>query len=107
MGWPSIADAANRVVRDTFGEAVTYLPAAGGSVAIVAPFSEEYEQVASDGQATVVSQRPNLLVRLADLPAPPAEGDRFTVRGRTYAVEQEPHLDGTGTGLVFGKRVAT
>ena len=106
MDWASLEDVANGIVRDTFGEAVTYTGVAGAVTALRGVFSLEYEEVMPDSGASVVSNRPTLFLRLADLPVPPAEGDRFSVRGVTYAVEQAPHIDGTGGAVLFGKRAA-
>ena len=106
MDWPLLEDAANLVVRDVFGEPVSYRSAAGVVTPVTGVYSEEYEEVLPDGGASVVSAQPNLLLRLADLPSAPTEGDNFTVRGRTYRVEQAPHVDGTGTARLLGKRTA-
>ena len=107
MGWPEILDVSNRIVRSrgTFGEPVVYRPRVGSPVSIVAPFSEEFEEVTPETGVSVVSARPNLLVRLADLAAEPAEGDRLDVRGIAWAVE-ESRTDGTGTSRVFVRRVS-
>ncbi len=107
MGWPEILDTCNRIVRSpgVFGETVTYRPRVGSPVTITAAFSEEYEEVASDSNLTVVSARPNVLLRLADLALEPVEGDRLDCRGQAWAVE-ESRTDGTGTSRVFLRKVA-
>ena len=81
MGWPETTDRVNRGVREAFGEEVLYEPLGGDAVVIRAPHSEEWEEIQPDTGAPIVSQRPNLQVRLADLPAPPVEGDGVAAAG--------------------------
>jgi hypothetical protein len=106
VAWLDIADGVNKTVRDVFADAVSYRSVAGVTTALSGVFSHTYEEVLPDQGASVVSAKPNLWLRLADLPAPPAEGDRFTVRGVTYGVEEPPQIDGTGGATLIGKRVS-
>jgi hypothetical protein len=104
LGWPETTDRVNRGVRGAFGEEVVYQPLGLDAVTIRAPHFEEWEEVQPDTGAPIVSQRPNVQVRLADLPAPPVEGDRWTCRGVTFAVE-ETRIDGTGAARLVGRRL--
>lgn len=95
MAW---ADAVNRILGSSlsvFGEAVTYLPAAGGSRAMRGIFNEMYNDVDPQSGAIISTQQPNLGVRLADFPVPPTVNDRVTVRGITYRV-RDCQEDGEG-----------
>lgn len=104
MGWAELTAAANAAVGGSLGEVVLYYPLAGGGpIELFEVFDLEFEEVQGDTGANVLSQKPNLLVRLSKLAAAPAEGDRFVARGLRYAVD-EVQADGVGTVLVFGKR---
>jgi hypothetical protein len=97
-------DRVNSAVRGAFGEEVIYEAVGFDPVTIQAPHGEEWQEVQPDTGAAIVSQRPNLQVRLVDLPAPPAEGDRWTCRGQRFQVE-EARIDGTGAARLVGKRL--
>ncbi len=108
MGWPEITAATNRTLAQAgaFGEAVNYFPLAGGGpLAIRGAFDEQLEEVDPDTGAGITSQRPNLLVTLADLPAAPIRGDRFVLlrTGERFAVE-EVLPDGVGTVVAVATR---
>jgi hypothetical protein len=64
-----------------FGREVTYLPETGGEASIRAVFQPAREaEDASPGVYAV------LFVRLADLPAAPARGDKVEIEGARYKV---------------------
>lgn len=105
MGWQDLTAATNRTLAQAgaFGEAVQYSPfAGGGPLARSWPFDEEFEEIDADTGAGITSQRPNLLITLSELSAPPQRGDRFVrVRtGKTYSVD-EIQKDGVGTVLAL------
>lgn len=77
-----------------FGETVTYTPATGEPYEIQGIFNEIYQEVDSAG-AIVQSARPNLGVRVDDLAAKVARGDKVTLRGVTYRV-LDNQTDGEG-----------
>lgn len=106
MGWRDTIDAGNLAVRGAFGEAVTYRPTGGSPVSIEAPFSEEYVEVEATTGAAIVSTRPNILLRVADLGGPEVqEGDTFDCRGDSFRVD-EARIDGTGSVLVIARRLS-
>src|SRR5262245_13852016 len=76
---------------DVFGEPVIYTPATGSPFTIHAIFDEAFVPVELIGESDVISVRPVLGIRLADFPVgydpQTAQGDRYTVRGRTYVVK--------------------
>jgi hypothetical protein len=95
-------------VLAAFGEQVTYVPAVGAPYSVtpagnplLGVFDEAYQGVDPNTQTVISSTQPILLVRLSDLAAPAAKGDRVTVRGtRTFTVTKtEP--DGRGGTLLF------
>lgn len=83
---------------DTFGETVTYLPAAGGRLTISGIFDREYLDVTllDDGSENA-TRRPVIGVRASSLPASPTQNDRVIVPsvGLTYIVN-EVRPDGHG-----------
>lgn len=78
-----------------FGEPITWKPKAGGEYPTTGIFNEIYQSVDPDTGAIVQSYRPNLGVRLQDIPAEPVAGDKVVVRSVTYRV-QECQPDGEG-----------
>ncbi len=92
-------------VHGLFGEAITYLPAAGGSFPIAdAIFEEAYRPLPlSEEEAEVTTETPAMTVRLAALPAEPVQGDQVQVptMNATYIVK-EPQIDRhAGTALLL------
>lgn len=91
---------AGHLVR-TFGEPVTYIPRTGSAYEIAFAdgaggiFEAVTQLVDPDTGAVVISQQPNIYIRLSDLQAEPQNGDRLTVRGVTYKI-LEPQFDGQG-----------
>lgn len=91
---------AGHLVR-TFGDPVTYIPRAGSAYEIAVTdgaggiFEAVTQLVDPDTGAVVISQQPNIYLRLADLRGEPQNGDRLTVNGVTYKI-LEPQLDGQG-----------
>jgi len=74
-------DAVDGACLRVFGNAVTYLPQAGGQASIRAIFQPVREpEDASPGVYAV------LFVRMADLPAAPARGDEVEIGGVRYKV---------------------
>jgi hypothetical protein len=105
VGWRDTIDAGNLAVRGAFGEPVTYRPTGGSPVSIQCPYSEEYVEVEPSSGAAIVSTKPNILLRLADLGGPePQDGDVFECRGDSFRVE-EARVDGTGSVLIVGRRL--
>ncbi|MCP1376042.1 head-tail joining protein [Dyella lutea] len=81
-----------------FGEAATYLPAAGGTLPIVGVFDEAYREVdLVDTGVGATSVTPVIGVRLAQFVATPVQGDQVRVPsvGKLYVV-REVRPDGHG-----------
>ena len=93
----------------TFGDTVTYTPAAGQPVQITGVFDEEYLEVTPMGAGPfsstellslgapggITSARPVLGVQLSQFQVPPVQGDTLVVRGDSYIVK-EVQPDGHG-----------
>jgi hypothetical protein len=104
-GWATLADRAIKGTRAAFGAAVSYTPASTGvAESITAPFDAQYQRVEMQGELPVTATRPMLGLRLADLLARPAQGDRFVVGGLTYEVT-DIQDDGHGAAAVFAVEV--
>ena len=102
--WEADVDEAMQDCLDVFGEGdgqATYLHVAPGSVAYALNLIFEAESIETDPNtgAKVISNTPQVSVRLANLQAMPANGDIVTVRGIQYRVK-EPQLDGQGTATL-------
>jgi hypothetical protein len=89
MPW-DLAAAANRAVRQTFGETATV---AGTSCRAV--FDQAHQLVELSGDVPVTTTRPVLDVVLADLPAVPTIGAAVIVDGTTYEI-RDVQPDGQG-----------
>lgn len=101
-------------VLKTFGEktAVLYAPATGSPYSttptgdpLTGVFDENYEAVDPNSQTVISSTMPVLLVRLSDLQAAPAKGDRVTVRGSRQFTVTKSQPDGRGGALLILHKV--
>lgn len=91
--WPGLLDAMTAIVRDTFGEPVSYVRARDGTqVEATAIFDPDHESVnLAQGSVPVSTVRPVLDIRRADLGFDPEQGDTVTVQARKYrVVDVEP-----------------
>jgi hypothetical protein len=88
VAWDDDIAGLNGVILDTFGQAVTYIPATGLSVTINAVFDEAYQAVVLDREsgAQITTTLPALKVRISDLVTAPHVHDHATVAGTTYEV---------------------
>ena len=103
--WRDIAGKAMGVAMQTFGEAVAYAHAGGGSATITAVFEESYEGVDPDTGAIVQTEQPRLSVRLSDLPDEPVAGDTFVPEnGKTYRVHRVER-DAEGGAVLYSFEV--
>ena len=93
----SLQAAVNRSAMATWGQPATYTPASTGTpVGITAVFDSAFVAVETGGEVPVSTVAPVLLVRLADLPADPEQGDAVTVGGGDYEVaDVQPDSSGT------------
>lgn len=77
------------------GITVTYKPASGDPVSVDAMFDAPFTQIRRD-DASVEEIGPSIFVRLADLPADPAQDDpTITIDGQDYVVRGR-EVDGMG-----------
>lgn len=94
--------------RDVFGETVTYTPQTGAPLTINGIYDDAYIEVtaAGDGSA-ITSTFPVLGVLLSDLPAPPLQGDQYSVArtGETLVVK-EVRPDSHGWAILKSNRVS-
>jgi hypothetical protein len=100
VAWPDLADLALTSTRDLLGEAASYVPKgalAAEAVTVIFNEADANAVLLSDevGAIDVANPGPAAGVRISDLSSPPTRGDRLTVRGRTYHVD-EVRLDGSG-----------
>jgi hypothetical protein len=84
-----------------FGQPVTWQPAAGPPVAATGVFDANFREVKFTGEQDVVSNRPRLGCRAADLGGMPAEGDTFLIAGAAYTVSEPPLADSFGHINIF------
>jgi hypothetical protein len=90
----------------TFGESVTYAPAAPGVPVTVTGIFDEAFALVDPATGTVESLAPAVWLRLADLPVDPEDDDpTLTIRGRTYRPRQRER-DGEGTVRMLLHRVS-
>lgn len=80
MAWADMADRALKTAIQTFKTSATYIPGTGAAqYAVVGVFNKPYEGVDPETGALVTSTHPTFGVRLADLAAIPASGDKVTI----------------------------
>ncbi len=85
MAWSDATSAVLLQVLGTFGQTVVYTPASGTPVTITGVFDKEATAIdLGGGMPAVSSVSPVLLIKLSDLVAKPAKGDRVTVAGTNY-----------------------
>ena len=87
MAFQRLADAATSTIVSAMGGAVTFAPAAGGTYPISAIFKRSFEVVEMDGGLPTTSTRPTIWLQRSVLPADPLQGDRVTVDGETWTIE--------------------
>lgn len=76
----------------SLGELVTWRPGTPEESEVYAIFGNGFQRVQA-GELRVSSQRPELMVRLADLPSEPQEGYEVMVRGSLFTVASKPQMD--------------
>lgn len=100
----TVESAADRLAflnGEEFGTAATYLPAAGGALALAGIFDRPHRHVVL-GEAAVSMREPTYLCRADDLPAGYETGEdrgQLTVDGTTYTIV-DVRPDGTGMVLL-------
>jgi len=90
MSFKALGEAAMGVINRVIGESITYTPSVGSPATIYAVFENAWVDVEG-----VVTLKPTLRIKLADLVSSPAKGDQVTVSGTTYKV-MESRVDGYG-----------
>ena len=96
MTWAELTAAANPLIRDDFGETVTYTPSGGSGESVTATFDDGAEGVAiGTGGVPVIMPTTTIDFVISDLSQTPAEGDGLTVAGVTYTIETVV-VDGQG-----------
>ena len=88
---------ANAAALSVFGASITYT-ASGTSTAIIGTFNAAAEVIAiSEEGAHVVTTVPVAMIRIADLPAKPRNGDVLVIAGEgSFRVAGAPEDDGFG-----------
>lgn len=95
MAWSDLTDLANTACRSVFGESVTI-----GGEAITALYINEVQELMPPGaQAPVISSRPFVEYRDADLVSQPVAGTVVVAGGVTYKVLKVLPADGGWTKL--------
>jgi hypothetical protein len=100
LGFSDLADRALKAVRNVLGEDVTYNPSAGDPLTIKGVFNKQHIEIDPGGSVSVSSNRPNLLIRLADLENEPTKSDTVEIDATEYAVV-DCQEDGEGGALLF------
>ena len=97
-GWDDAVEDLNEAVLDEFGQPVSYLVGTVETPLPNAIFDQRFEELDPGTGATISSERPNVHVRLADLPKVPAAGDVVLVDGEPQPFEVEDGQD-DGQGM--------
>jgi hypothetical protein len=94
-------DFAMGAVADALGETITWDPGGAYEKEIRAVFGNGFQRVESGG-VRVASKRPEIMVRLSDLPSCVEQGGWVRIRGRDYEIAgEQPDVEGVSTTLVL------
>lgn len=95
MSWAAHTDRVISQCVKTFATSVIYIPKVGPQKTINAVFDKDYAEVEILDGPPVQSTGPRIGIRVADLDAQPTRGDKCTISGVTYRVD-EYRPDGQG-----------
>lgn len=98
VDFSDLTELALGAVTETLGEDVSYTPSGGSLSTVRGVFNAR--SVELDGGVPVMTEQPNLLVRISDFAATPAQGDAVTARATNYTVSRVD-LDGEGGAVLF------
>lgn len=87
----------------TFAETVTYKPLDLAALEIQAIFDAEFESVDPATGTPIISNSPMIGVKEADLPRPPARGDKVIIRGIEYRVVESQTDGQAAASLLLNK----
>lgn len=108
MSWRDVADEVLDATQVAFGDSVVYTPPGGEPVTLEnAPFRAAHQGIDTESGADVLVQRPELAVKLAELPGGDwvADAQVDLPDGKVYRVESgEP--DGEGAAVLHLHEVA-
>ena len=102
MSFKQLADRAAGTITKALGEPVAIQLGSDAPVLIEGVYSDTFNEVSGDFQ--VVTSKPNVLVRLTDLPKKPRQGDGVLVNSQSYKIS-EVQDDGEATALLLLHRV--
>ena len=71
----------------TWGQPVTFIPGAGGSIDLTAVFDRTHTETNWQSDPPTVERKPMLGCRLASLGREPVENEQFLIGGETWAVK--------------------
>lgn len=103
MNWNGLLDGMTAVVRDVFGDPISYYRAETGTTHTTTPSGAPLTAVfdvetidSKDGASLAASNRRTVIdIRIADLGFVPAKNDEATVRGVSYLVlDKDPSSSG-------------
>lgn len=83
-----------------FGEDITHTPLGGSPLPRKGIFNDIFKGIDPQSGFQVVSQEPNLGIKLFDWTPPPAQGDAIQLRGINYKVDRV-ELDGEGGAVCY------
>jgi hypothetical protein len=99
MSWPDIPDNIMQTCIDVFGVSCTFKPKTGGSYPFEAIFDKRFKVVDAGTGMSVLTEAPNVSIRVSDLPQAPKRDDGIDVGVKSYKV-RDYRPDGQGGALV-------
>lgn len=99
MSFKTLSQSIVKLTGDVWGDSVTYTPNGSAAVSINGVFNNAYIDVEG-----VVLLKPLLRINLGDLADAPGKGDRVTINGTDYRVD-ESRLDEFGGSTLILKKV--
>lgn len=88
MSWQELTDRVAETVVNTFTTVLTYTPASGSPKTLNGVFDAAFVEVEILDGAQVQSIGPRVFLRASDLDAPPKVGDRLTINGTQYRINE-------------------
>lgn len=101
MGFSDLTSHVQGICSEIFGEPVTYEPVSGSPYQVLGIFNERATLV-DTASGAIRSEAPTLGIRLSDLSSAPAagpNGDKITIRSKSYIVVDRIN-DGEGGSIL-------